>query len=421
MLKKTKIKKKTKPPVLNVSNAVKKSGFEGFLSSDSDTSFTTVPENFNKSDQRAKVIQLCSDSDSEKDRKDKEDTYISCIGESNLCISDSDCDNQASSDSRGVKSYIRTFNSNDYDESILRNRVSVTSMSIDVDSIGEPLVESTRIHRRSSMTFKQLMTSPVEEQGGVPDLGRPCQSHKNTSGNSDQGEDERYRRNVDKELCEGVKKLHVGKGLPDPDIIDESPEVSPVKDVKYITALENLDNSNEHSSEDLSRNTSTEYIEVIDAATQTSPKSCDNLLSLLCGTNNNPNFASVLHQANKDPVSCMYQNKTLVSPKSPNVYCEETMLKLHKEMDSSETHSEPESAKKQVAMPAEDYQEMTQTDVKPGDIYLSKTNSMEDSAYEKATLSNLVSVSISLQKTNSTPGKRGLPHCQMAKFLTCPN
>ena len=108
-------------------------------------------------------------SDSMDDKEEMQDTYVSCVGESyfeqvSLKQDENTKENRKSSDYR-----ISTFSDND---TILLKppNISAESFSPDIDmTFGEPQGESTRIHRRSSVTYRHVIGSP-EDMVQSPEL-----------------------------------------------------------------------------------------------------------------------------------------------------------------------------------------------------------------------------------------------------------
>lgn len=66
-----------------------------------------------------------------------------------------------------------------YDYTVLKNRESIASMTFDLDQLGEPLVESTRIHRRSSITYQQIVgLDKIPHNGDIDDTDKELQGIK---------------------------------------------------------------------------------------------------------------------------------------------------------------------------------------------------------------------------------------------------
>lgn len=140
-------------------------------SSDSDSSFTDIPKHTGKTVKAKAVLQVCSDSDDDfvSSSKAKYDNAKanSAKNNSDICIKESFVDSvDRNNISDGIQ--IPTFepilnikpkreSSLDYNDTVIKNRVSLSSCTLDLDNFGDPLVESTRIHRRSSITYKQLI------------------------------------------------------------------------------------------------------------------------------------------------------------------------------------------------------------------------------------------------------------------------
>ena len=117
-------------------------------------------------------------SDSMDEKEEMQDTYVSCVGESYFeQVSQRQDENtkekRESSDYITTKCKfahrISTFSDND---TILLKppNISAESFSPDIDmTFGEPQGESTRIHRRSSVTYRQVIGSP-EDMVQSPEL-----------------------------------------------------------------------------------------------------------------------------------------------------------------------------------------------------------------------------------------------------------
>ena len=117
-------------------------------------------------------------SDSMDEKEEMQDTYVSCVGESyfeqvSLRHDDNTKEKRKSSDYITTKCKfahrISTFSDND---TILLKppNISAESFSPDIDmTFGEPQGESTRIHRRSSVTYRQVIGSP-EDMVQSPEL-----------------------------------------------------------------------------------------------------------------------------------------------------------------------------------------------------------------------------------------------------------
>ena len=143
-------------------------------------------------------------SESTDERKEMQDTYVSCVGESyfeqvSLRQDENTKEKRKSSDYMTTKCKfahrISTFSDND---TILLKppNISAESFSPDIDmTFGEPQGESTRIHRRSSVTYRQVIGSP-EDMVPSPEL--------DSSGIS---EDKLYQTCIDSSTCTSTADL----------------------------------------------------------------------------------------------------------------------------------------------------------------------------------------------------------------------
>ncbi|XP_053400527.1 dentin sialophosphoprotein-like [Mercenaria mercenaria] len=139
----------------------KAQSFKVLLSSDSDSSFTDIPKQKVKTGNGKAVLQVCSDSDD-----DLAHTGIA-NNNSNACIKESFVDavegiyvpeNMSCPKFEPILDVKPKRESDiDYNDTVVKNRVSLASCTLDLDNLGEPLVESTRIHRRSSITYKRII------------------------------------------------------------------------------------------------------------------------------------------------------------------------------------------------------------------------------------------------------------------------
>lgn len=209
--------------------------FNGILSSDSDSDFENKPpfNNFvcNGKTNQKKVkpvkatIKLCSDSedDDEKER---------CV-DSKYCVDDSMRVSRKVSESPeltipGIPASCNGRPSvESYNYTVVKNRESVASMTIDLDQLGEPLVESTRIHRRSSASFKQIF-GKINELDDIENADNTLPSSEDLK-NDIEGLDINMRGLKIK--TKGVKGKRVGEDL---DVIHDENEL-------YVTAVEMLD------------------------------------------------------------------------------------------------------------------------------------------------------------------------------------
>ena len=123
------------------------------------------------------VIGSCrtENDDSISEKVGVKDTYVSCIGESFIenDISNKEIENNKldcikkphSKEKQAIKLGMDQTTEFSVDDTIVQKPIRITSESFspDIDStFGEPQGESTRIHRRSSVTYKNLVGSPED-------------------------------------------------------------------------------------------------------------------------------------------------------------------------------------------------------------------------------------------------------------------
>lgn len=219
--------------------------FDNFLSSDSESNDEKQPQylvdnsrfglelgskqrKVGKIKKANAAVKLCSDSEDEESIKKEStdyvnDTFHSCgkVSESPDCKLPFAVRNGSHS---GRQSYM-------YDSTVVKNRESLASMTLDLEQLGEPLVESTRIHRRSSATFKQIMDySGDGNKAEADDKMHSCvKSSKNVNAEVDI-------------LDSGLKSLNLRGDVDNEKLkaIDDTVDVRD-EDEKFVTAVEILD------------------------------------------------------------------------------------------------------------------------------------------------------------------------------------
>ncbi|KAL4230378.1 hypothetical protein ACF0H5_010760 [Mactra antiquata] len=157
-----KLKKKSKPAAnadktkgnssLKLKNTITKpSGFSALLSSDDDEEEKLTVNKAVKTLSTDFKQVLCSDSDDEKviPQNNKVDCTVSCIYDSFIEPGES-------------RKLSHGPSLPDYNDTIIQKRVSIASCTLDLDNFGEPLVESTRIFRRSNVKDR-LIFEQIEE------------------------------------------------------------------------------------------------------------------------------------------------------------------------------------------------------------------------------------------------------------------
>ncbi|XP_052797192.1 germ cell nuclear acidic protein-like isoform X2 [Mya arenaria] len=172
------------------------------------------------------VLKLCSDSEEEevekKTDKSPEKYEVEILEETDI---------PESPENNG-----RSRTSDLYDYTIIKNRESIASMTFNFDNLGEPLVESTRIHRRSSPGFKEL----------VDNLSSSTNSSNNDSNLtlSDCGVKANVPDaiNVSVELCETFNDIKLKRK----DYNLDSSNEDCIEDTRYMTAVEILDAGDSH-------------------------------------------------------------------------------------------------------------------------------------------------------------------------------
>lgn len=174
------------------------------------------------------AVKLCSDSEDEEGPKKESTDYVndtipSCgkMSESPDCILPLAVRNGSHS---GRQSYM-------YDSTVVKNRESLASMTLDLEQLGEPLVESTRIHRRSSATFKQIMDYSGDGKKAEADDKMQSQIQSSKNVNADVG----ILDNCLKSL-----NLRSDGDIEEPEAIDDTVDVRH-EDEKFVTAVEILD------------------------------------------------------------------------------------------------------------------------------------------------------------------------------------
>lgn len=122
-------------------NITKPQSFGALLSSDSEEEKNVAISNTKTVDNPTAVLCSDSDDDNSQPKNRKINDTVTCVGESYIAPP--------------LKSLSQLSDS--YNNSIIQKRVSIASCTLDIDDLGEPLVESTRIHRRSSVTYRQIV------------------------------------------------------------------------------------------------------------------------------------------------------------------------------------------------------------------------------------------------------------------------
>ena len=174
------------------------------------------------------VIKLCSDSEEEEDRKKTIDTDM--VDESGVPES------PENANSRGYNRY-----SDVYDYTVVKNRESLASMTLNLDYLGEPLVESTRIHRRSSAGYNDILKNLSDSENSLKDNSIDQLPHPNKNTPNDY-------------LCDTLQGLQIGNKIP-----DGEHEVQQANDTRYVTAVEKLlscDSSSQSCGDSLTSNSS---------------------------------------------------------------------------------------------------------------------------------------------------------------------
>ena len=222
--------------------------FRGILSSDSDSDFENKPpprrnilngKPTKLTDIKAKqepiktTIKLCSDSDDDDDRGSIKDPDY-CVEDSMTAVTgkvsespDFKIPGSLGSNSGRSSMCIDAG----YNYTVVKNRESIASMTFDLDQLGEPLVESTRIHRRSSASFKQIFEKLDEE-----DCVKNAEDTLQSTGI--------LREKINNDI-EGIDK--VLKGLELKSHYDRGKETTEAKNAlhdeneMYVTAMEILD------------------------------------------------------------------------------------------------------------------------------------------------------------------------------------
>ncbi|KAH3842174.1 hypothetical protein DPMN_115669 [Dreissena polymorpha] len=171
--------------------------------------------------------------------------------------------------------------SDEYDYAVVKNRVSLASMTLNLDNLGDPLIESTRIHRRSSATYNQIMKcledsdiKEVEETVGSVEDSFLISSKANISGvESKDTELEKDYSKDDENMCTEDTKYITALEMPDETVYTKPnvklEKIAPktklskanAKPVKLKPAKFTLLSDSSESEDEL--------IEVVDAETQT--------------------------------------------------------------------------------------------------------------------------------------------------------
>jgi hypothetical protein len=260
--------------------------FQVFASSDSDSSFTDVPKQKGKPVKAKAVLQVCSDSDDDFAVTSNTKNHFAKTDyterDSDACIKESFVDSgdgKNLSDGIQIPKFEPILNigpkresSLDYDDTVVKNRVSLASCTLDLDSLGEPLVESTRIHRRSSITYKNL----IEELGSSPEDNNDVNGTKKFGKGSMKKIDEML--DLEESVCNETNQLYI-TAIESVDDTLNSSESSPSSDKLVNELRENGKNKINKKNADrtgkskitmnLDSSESGEEIEVVDIATQT--------------------------------------------------------------------------------------------------------------------------------------------------------
>ncbi|XP_060566921.1 dentin sialophosphoprotein-like [Ruditapes philippinarum] len=260
--------------------------FQVFASSDSDSSFTDVPKQKGKPVKAKAVLQVCSDSDDDFAVTSNTKNHFAKTDyterDSDACIKESfvdSCVGNNLSDGIQIPKFEPILNigpkresSLDYDDTVVKNRVSLASCTLDLDSLGEPLVESTRIHRRSSITYKNL----IEELGSSPEDNNDVNGTKKFGKGSMKKIDEML--DLEESVCNETNQLYI-TAIESVDDTLNSSESSPSSDKLVNELRENGKNKINKKNADrsgkskitmnLDSSESGEEIEVVDTATQT--------------------------------------------------------------------------------------------------------------------------------------------------------
>lgn len=319
--------------------------FQISLSSDSESSSTGEVQQSKQGNPKA-VLQICSDSD---------DDFLSpakAKNNSNACIKESILESVSGTDlqeSEPVLNIKHKLNSDiDWTDTVVKNRDSLASFTIDLDNLGEPLVESTRIHRRSSVTYKQVFdcsdTSREDENGSYELTGME---------NNGKCDKEHLRKSIEKlsfltSICEETKYVTAIETVEDTlnssasQTNGEEPKIS--SDEKLCQNFRFGKTNGWHEKEEKTDtecflkkqrgfNTSdlNEEIEVIDAETQTDDYDGDDIYSVKKESNKK------VHKAYKEITVvdnvCEVSDSGENHRKRHNVYNEDTVEHTHENVD----------------------------------------------------------------------------------------